>query len=72
MNKILITLLAGAAALHAAAYDFVADNGLAYNVNPDGATATLTFSAFGNNYPGVTAIEVPERVTAAELATFVV
>ncbi len=63
MNRILSTLLVGAAALHAAAaYDFMAD-GLAYKVNPDGTTATLTFTVYGNNYPGVTTINVPERVS---------
>jgi hypothetical protein len=61
MKKIL-TLWVLIIAVHASAYDFMAD-GIAYNVNSNGNTVTVTFTAFSNNYPGVTAINIPERVT---------
>lgn len=46
----------------ATAYDFMAGN-IAYNRNGDGSTVTVTYTKFGDNYPGVKSIDVPELVT---------
>lgn len=56
----LVTAAAAITAATAGAYDFMAD-GIAYNINADGMTATVTYSNYGNNYAGVTTIAVPER-----------
>lgn len=45
----------------AGAYDFMS-GGIAYNRNGDGATVTVTYTKFGDNYVGVKTIEVPEMV----------
>ena len=58
MKKILSILLC-AASLSAAAYDCMV-GGIAYNLN--GNTAIVTYTKFGNNYPNVEQIAIPEKV----------
>lgn len=61
MKKIIL-LLAMLLSLHCAAYDFMS-GGIAYSINSGGTTLTVTYTAFANNYPGVTTIDIPEKVT---------
>lgn len=62
MRTLLLTTAAAMLATAAAAYDFMA-GGIAYNVNADGKTVSVTYTKYGNNYPGVTSLAIPERVT---------
>lgn len=55
-------IILAVAAMQAGAYDFMAGD-IAYNVNADGTTVTVTYTNYGNNYPGKTVIDIPERVT---------
>lgn len=47
--------------LVANAYDFM-EGGIAYNINSDGNSVTVTYTHYGNNYPGVTSLVIPEKV----------
>ena len=47
--------------LVANAYDFMVDN-IAYNKNSDGNSVTATYTHYGNNYPGVTNLSIPQSV----------
>lgn len=47
--------------LWANAYDFMVDN-IAYNKNSDGNTVTVTYTHYGNNYPGITNLSIPQCV----------
>lgn len=66
----LLTALACAACLGltARAYDFMAD-GIAYDINPDGATVSVTYTAMPSdadpyaNYTGASAVRVPSHVS---------
>lgn len=50
---------------YAIAYDFQAD-GLYYNINPDGVTATVTFDYFGSKcYSGDIVIPLPYNMGMA-------
>lgn len=43
------------------AYNFM-EGGIAYNINSDGNSVTVTYTHYGNNYPGVTSLTIPESV----------
>lgn len=43
------------------AYDFM-EGGIAYNINSDGNSVTVTYTHYGNNYPGVTSMAIPANV----------
>lgn len=43
------------------AYDFVVD-GIAYNKNSNGTSVTVTYTHYGNNYPGITSLSIPQSV----------
>ncbi len=61
MKHTLLALFALLGGLTASAYDFMADN-IAYNLNSDGNSVTVTYTKYGNNYPGVPSIVVPQSV----------
>lgn len=43
------------------AYDFM-EGGIAYNINSDGNSVTVTYTHYGNNYPGVISMAIPANV----------
>ena len=47
--------------LTASAYDFM-EGGIAYTINSNGTSVTVTYTHYGNNYPGVTSLTIPESV----------
>lgn len=47
--------------LAANAYDFMVEN-IAYNKNSDGNSVSVTYTHFGNNYPGITNLSIPQSV----------
>ena len=55
---IILTLMS---CLVANAYDFM-EGGIAYNINSDGNSVTVTYTHYGNNYPGVTSMAIPANV----------
>lgn len=57
-------LLALLCCLTAGAYDFIAGD-IAYNLNGDGKGVTVTYTKYGNNYPGVTRLTIPQSVSHA-------
>ena len=61
LSSLLLMLLSG---ITATAYDFMVD-GLAYIINNDGTTVSVTSSDFdlGNNYSGLTNADIPASVT---------
>lgn len=59
--RFILTALCVAMAMHMNGYDFMAD-GIAYNINDDGISVTVTYTNYLNNYPGVQVIDIPERV----------
>ena len=62
--KIISVLLLMATAGTAMAYDFMVDD-LAYSINDDGTTATVTWTVYNNygNYSGLTEANIPPSVT---------
>ncbi len=59
--KHLLLFLTLTSCLLANAYDFM-EGGIAYNINSDGNSVTVTYTHYGNNYPGVTSLIIPESV----------
>ncbi len=63
MKKFTFLLLGLMMMTNTSAYDFMVD-GLAYNINEDGTTVSVTYVTYYNllNYEGVTEIDVPAKV----------
>ena len=61
MKHFVIILLTLFSAVTASAYDFMAGD-IAYNINSDGKSVTVTYTKYGNNYPGTTDLTIPEKV----------
>lgn len=59
--KHLFLFLSLMSCLVANAYDFMVDN-IAYNKNSDGNSVTVTYTHYGNNYPGITNLSIPQSV----------
>ncbi|MBQ0114382.1 MAG: leucine-rich repeat domain-containing protein, partial [Bacteroidales bacterium] len=65
MKKILIIAIALLACFTASAYDYMID-GIAYNLNSDGKSLSVTFTTANMreaNYPGLTSPIIPDSVT---------
>lgn len=57
----LLIILTLTSCMVANAYNFM-EGGIAYNINSDGNSVTVTYTQYGNNYTGVTSLTIPESV----------
>ncbi len=63
LKPVLLALLLSTMSFTASAYDFMVD-GIAYNINSDGTSVTVTYTGYySNNYSGLKAANIPSSVT---------